>query len=67
MTYPESADSLAKRGAKLLGRDYIIIINNNNNNNNIIVIISSAYINKSLSIMSFIHVLKVRIEFQYSR
>lgn len=66
MTYPESADSLAKRGAKLLGRDYIIIINNNNNNN-IIVIISSAYINKSLSIMSFIHVLKVRIEFQYSR
>lgn len=55
MTYPESADSLAKRWAKLLSSDIIIII------------ISSAYINKSLCITSLTHVLKVRIEVQYSR
>lgn len=57
MTYPGSADSLAKRGVKLLGLDIVIVI----------IIISSAYINKSLCIMSLNHALKVRIEVQYSR
>lgn len=61
MTYPESTESLANRGARLLGLDTVIII--------IIVIInnSSACISKSLSILSLIHVLKVRAEVQYRR
>lgn len=60
MTSPESTESLANRGARLLGLDTVIII---------IVIInnSSACISKSLSILSLIHVLKVRAEVQYRR
>jgi len=58
MTYPGSTDILVERGAGLLGFGFIIVIIREN---------SAAYIGKSLSILSLIHVLKVRIQVQYRK